>query len=98
MSEIQAFRDLIAAANEVSRRGAETGPQWTKLTMALLKAKSAITAKEKATSSLREALDECEDYFDNRADVEYFTDSPTPVPNEEMRLLSVVRAALEKSP
>lgn len=43
---------------------------------------------------LREILDECEDYFDNRADAEYFTDSAAPHPNEEMRLLTAVRAAL----
>lgn len=43
---------------------------------------------------MREALDECEEYFDNRADAEYFSDSPQPVANEEMHLLGVVRSAL----
>ena len=57
----------------------------------------ALAAKDAEINRLREALDQCEDYFDNRADAEYFTDSPTPVPNEEMTLLAVVRAALEAS-
>ena len=41
-----------------------------------------------------DALRECEEYFDQRADAEYFTDSPSPVANEEMKLLQTVRAAL----
>lgn len=44
-----------------------------------------------------EALQECEAYFDNRADAEYFTDSPYPKPNEEMRLLVMVREVLRKA-
>lgn len=50
-----------------------------------------LQAENKA---MREALTECEEYFDNRADAEYFPDSPTPVVNEEMRLLTTVHAAL----
>lgn len=46
---------------------------------------------------LREALDECEDYFDQRADAEYFPDSAAPHPNEEMKLLQVVREAIRKA-
>ncbi len=45
-------------------------------------------------AGLREALQEVEDYMDQRADAEYFTDSPAPVGNEEMRLLGLVRAVL----
>ena len=58
-------------------------------------AADALAAKDATITRMAEALDQCEDYFDNRADAEYFTDSPTPVPNEEMTLLCVVRAALE---
>lgn len=36
------LRKLTKAANEVSRCGATTGPQWTALTMALLSAKAAL--------------------------------------------------------
>ncbi len=43
---------------------------------------------------LREALRECEDYFDNRADAEYTPERAAPQGNEEMRMLGVVRAAL----
>ena len=48
-----------------------------------------------AFPDLLEALDQCEDYFDNRADADH--DEYGFVPNEEMRLLSVVRAALAKA-
>lgn len=47
-------------------------------------------------NELIEVLDACEDYFDQRADAEYFTDSPAPVGNEEMTLLCSVREALAK--
>ncbi len=36
-------------------------------------------------------LRECEEYLYERADAEYFTDSPGGVPNEEMRLLVKIR-------
>jgi hypothetical protein len=45
-------------------------------------------------AGLIDALRECEEYFDSRADAEYFTDSAAPVPNEEMKLLTIVRDAL----
>lgn len=41
------------------------------------------------------SLQECEEYFDNRADADH--DETGFVPNKEMRLLSIVRAALEKA-
>ena len=44
------------------------------------------------------ALEECEEYFDRHADAEYFTDSPSPVGNEEMHMLVAVRTALGKAP
>lgn len=37
---------------------------------------------------------ECEEYFDQRADAEYFPDSASPVPNEEMQLLVKIRDLL----
>ncbi|WP_164822747.1 hypothetical protein [Sinorhizobium meliloti] len=44
-----------------------------------------------------EALEACDEYFDQRADAEYFTDRAAPVPNEEMKLLTLVRDALRKA-
>ena len=38
----------------------------------------------------------CEEYFEQRADAEYFTDSPHPHPNEEMRLLVAIREVLDE--
>lgn len=45
-------------------------------------------------SALRAVLRECEAYFEERADAEYFPDSPIPSGNEEMRLLVEVHTAL----
>jgi hypothetical protein len=56
-----------------------------------------IARLEAENERMREALLECEDYFDNRADAEWFPDSPRPVPNAEMTLLCVVRGALGAS-
>jgi hypothetical protein len=39
---VEAAEALDKAASEVSRRGAVTGPQWTKLTIALLNARAAL--------------------------------------------------------
>lgn len=60
-------------------------------------AASAITTLTARVEELEEVLDECETYFDNRADAEYFTDSPFPVGNEEMGLLVTVRKAKKGS-
>ncbi|TCR64664.1 hypothetical protein [Bosea sp. BK604] len=46
---------------------------------------------------LREALAECEEYFDNRADADCEGDPAEFVPNKEMRLLNIVRAARIKA-
>lgn len=48
-----------------------------------------------AAPDLLEALHECEDYFDNRADAD--CDQDGYIPNEEMKLLQVVREALKKA-
>lgn len=49
--------------------------------------------KEKAAAL--EALQACEEYFDNRADADCDPDGF--IPNEEMKLLSIVREALKKA-
>ena len=41
-----ALQALEKASSEVSRRGAETGPQWSKLTIAILKARAALKGGE----------------------------------------------------
>jgi len=51
-----------------------------------------VGAKDAEIARLREVLDQCEDYFDNRADADCDQDGFQP--NREMVLLSVVRAAL----
>ena len=47
---------------------------------------------EAAIAAMTEALIECEDYFDNRADAD--CDQDGFVPNREMRLLNTIRSAL----
>lgn len=39
---VDALSALEKAASEVSRRGAETGPQWTKLTCAIIPARATL--------------------------------------------------------
>lgn len=46
---------------------------------------------------LCDVLRECEEYFDQRADAEYFTDSPSPVGNEEMKMLCLIRETLKRA-
>lgn len=42
-------------------------------------------------------LSEAEEYFDQRADAEYLPGQAAPIGNEEMRLLTEIRAALAKA-
>lgn len=48
-----------------------------------------------AAPDLLEALDECEAYFDNIADADH--DETIPIPNREMKLLTIVRNAIKKA-
>lgn len=57
----------------------------------------ALRALRVRYEALLEALQECEEYFDDRADAEYFPDSATPHPNKEMTLLTLVRDAIRKA-
>lgn len=41
-----------------------------------------------------EALENAGEYFDQRADAEYFTDGSSPVGNEEMTRLSEIKEAI----
>lgn len=56
---------------------------------------NAAAASRLYASEAKEALIECEDYFDNRADAD--CDQDGYIPNEEMKLLCVVRDALKKA-
>ncbi|KSV78969.1 hypothetical protein N182_18400 [Sinorhizobium sp. GL2] len=58
---------------------------------------NAAAASRLYASQAKDALVECEEYFDDRADAEYFTDSAAPHPNEEMKLLTLVRDAIKKA-
>jgi len=58
--------------------------------------KGQVERQAEQIAMMRAALDECEDYFDNRADAD--CDQDGFIPNEEMKLLHVVRTALERLP
>lgn len=60
-----------------------------------LEAKIAMERAAKLIRVMIEALDACEDYFDNRADAD--CDQDGYIPNEEMKLLTLVREALKKA-
>lgn len=49
-----------------------------------------------ADIAILHALEACRDYFEGRADAEYFTDRASPVGNEEMRMLVLIDMALKK--
>lgn len=51
-----------------------------------------ITALEAREAALVSLLCECEDYFDNRADADMDQDGY--IPNEEMKMLTAIRALL----
>lgn len=51
---------------------------------------------ERENAKLRAALEQCEDYFDNRADVKDGSYG-VPEPNAEMSLLSEIREALGRA-
>lgn len=50
-----------------------------------------MTITDEVTILLRE----CEEYFDQRADAEYLPDRPAPIGNEEMSILTNIRAFLD---
>lgn len=55
-----------------------------------------LTMMDGRISALRDALDECLEYFADRGDAEYFPDSPGPVANTEMRLAVMIKDVLQK--
>jgi hypothetical protein len=52
--------------------------------------------RARAIRSAIEVLEECDDYFDRRADADTIGDPPRVVGNREMHMLTDVRDALEK--
>ncbi len=56
-------------------------------------AEGKATKLERENAKLRTALEQCEDYFDNRADV-VDGDYGVPAPNAEMSILAEIRSAL----
>ena len=60
-------------------------------------AEGKVAKLERENAKLRAALEQCEEYFDDRADV-VDGDYGVPAPNTEMQMLSEVRAALRKGP
>lgn len=56
---------------------------------------SKVPTSQSSVADMRAALEQCAEYFDNRADIANEHDEDgSPRPNEEMRLLTEVRDAL----
>ena len=47
-------------------------------------------------ADMKDLLAHLRTFFDGRADAEYFTDSPSPHPNHDMRILVMIDEALEE--
>lgn len=77
------------------REGMDVVAAWNRRDLDAAKGAEIAKLREE-NDRLREALDECEDYFDNRADAD--CDQDGFIPNKEMQLLTTVRAALTKEP
>lgn len=54
----------------------------------------ALSLSQSREELMRKALEECEEYFDGKADADQPVGCDHPIPNEEMRLLTTVREAL----
>ena len=52
-------------------------------------------ARIQHTERATKILNDCAEYFDQRADAEYFPNSPRPYPNEEMTLLTEIREFMD---
>lgn len=59
--------------------------------------KSQLSRLKEILKGRDEALRFAEEYFDQRADAQYFPNSPAPVPNTEMAHLVLIREALSKT-
>jgi len=55
----------------------------------------ALKLTKDETANLINVMYEIRDYFDSRADAEYFTDSPIPKGNKEMDMLVMVDEVLK---
>lgn len=70
--------------------------EWREWADSVIEANRKRAQIEAAAPDLLEALAECEEYFDNRADADWDAEDGF-IPNKEMRLLSLVREALAKA-
>lgn len=101
-NDADALRDLYDemmswvwdATDETNRMKSDPYADIRKQRTRAEKAEATIAAIKAENERLRDALDECEDYFDNTADADHDQDGF--IPNKEMQLLSTVRAALNK--
>jgi hypothetical protein len=72
----------------------DAGRKLPVTTASLLEAMRTVRRIEQREAETAETLEACEAYFDNRSDVSD-GDYGIPEPNEEMRLLTMVRASLQ---
>lgn len=89
-ARLQNFRSVLKP--QMIRDTAGWEQMEDELRVTLRQAADELAAKEAQNERLRNALAECEEYFDNHADAD--CDQDGFIPNKEMQLLSIVRAAL----
>ena len=89
--EFPLLRDKLALWTSLNRPGSEF-PEYQE------RAADELRRALKLIEDMREALIECEDYFDGKADADCEGDPLEFVPNREMRLLNTVQAVLPKLP
>lgn len=85
----------VAEITRLTRELAEEKESVEDLRAEVDRHSNAAAASRLYASEAKDALIECEDYFDNRADAD--CDQDGYVPNEEMKLLQVVRDAIRKA-
>ena len=82
-----AKKDIVSLSHEVGRLTEERDRIERNRDMY----RGQVERQSATIEAMREALDACEDYFDNKADAD--CDQDGFIPNEEMKLLTLVRAA-----
>lgn len=85
--EFPLLRDKLALWTSLNRPGSEF-PEYQE------RAADELRRALKLIEDMREALIECEDYFDGKADADW--DENGPSPNKEMLLLNTVQNVLPK--
>lgn len=96
--EIESLRAEVERLREVKIISIKDSSGGTyEHTAEVVSLKSQLSRLKEILKGRDEALRFAEEYFDQRADAQYFPNSPAPVPNTEMAHLVLIREALSKT-